>query len=63
VIALTIEKASLPAHFSVWAASPEAKFLKGKFVWVNWDAEELLARAEEIKEKDLLAWKLNGVSA
>ncbi|KAM6525911.1 hypothetical protein FSOLCH5_002039 [Fusarium solani] len=56
-------EASLPAHFSVWAASPEAKFLKGKFVWVNWDAEELLARAEEIKEKDLLAWKLNGVSA
>jgi hypothetical protein len=23
----------------VWAASDEAKFLNGKFVWANWDVE------------------------
>jgi len=30
--------ADLAGNFVVWVASPEAKFLKGKFVWVNWDA-------------------------
>ncbi|KAK5097404.1 hypothetical protein LTR70_007605 [Exophiala xenobiotica] len=28
---------NLPGHFQVWLASPEAEFLKGKFVWANWD--------------------------
>jgi len=32
----------------VWLASPEAAFLKGKFVWANWDVEELKSQAEEI---------------
>lgn len=40
---------SLPASFSVWLASPEARFLKGKFLWANWDVDELKARAEEIE--------------
>jgi NAD(P)-dependent dehydrogenase (short-subunit alcohol dehydrogenase family) len=51
----------LPAHFIVWLASEEAKFLKGKFVWANWDAEELLARADEIQTSMLLEVTLNGV--
>ncbi|KAL1857490.1 hypothetical protein Daus18300_010355 [Diaporthe australafricana] len=25
----------------VWAASPEAEFLHGRFVWANWDVEEV----------------------
>ncbi len=33
----------------VWLASPEAGFLKGKTVWVNWDVDELKARAKEIE--------------
>lgn len=41
--------AELPANFAVWAASPEAKFLHGKFVWANWDVEELKAMAKEIE--------------
>lgn len=44
----------LPGAFTVWLTSPEAGFLKGRFVWVNWDAEELVARAKEIKEDPLL---------
>lgn len=40
---------SLPATFSVWLASPEARFLKGKFLWANWDVDELKARAKEIE--------------
>ncbi|KAF9767503.1 hypothetical protein IL306_015324 [Fusarium sp. DS 682] len=51
----------LPAHFMVWLASEEAKFLRGKFVWANWDAQELLTRAEEIKSSMLLRVTLNGV--
>jgi hypothetical protein len=51
----------LPAHFLVWLVSSEAEFLKGKFVWVNWDVDELKDRADEIKGSLLLTILLNGV--
>ncbi|KAH7139867.1 hypothetical protein B0J13DRAFT_447539 [Dactylonectria estremocensis] len=51
----------LPAHFLVWIASDEAAFLRNKFVWANWDVEELKARAEEIQTSSLLRVSLNGV--
>ena len=38
--------ASLPADFYVWLVCPEATFLHGRFVWVNWDVDELKARKE-----------------
>ncbi|KAF2691754.1 oxidoreductase [Lentithecium fluviatile CBS 122367] len=41
---------SLPATFSLWLASPEANFLKGKFLWANWDVDELKTNAKEIEE-------------
>ncbi len=47
----------------MWAASAEAKFLKGKFVWVNWDVEELKARSKEIESTPLLTLGLEGFSA
>jgi hypothetical protein len=43
-------------------ASSEAKFLKSKYVWANWDVDELMARAEEIKASRLLTVMLDGVS-
>jgi hypothetical protein len=52
----------LPSHFCVWAASPEAKFLRGKFLWANWDVDELKARKEELMGTDLLDIKLGGLS-
>jgi hypothetical protein len=39
---------SLPADFMVWAVSPDAAFLKGKFIWSNWDVEELKAKKDQI---------------
>lgn len=36
------EDIRLPGDFAVWLASPEAKFLAGKFVWAQWDVDELL---------------------
>ncbi|KAL2822270.1 hypothetical protein BDW59DRAFT_173921 [Aspergillus cavernicola] len=44
----------LAGDFVVWLASAEAEFLAGRFVWVNWDVEELVARKGDILEKDLL---------
>lgn len=52
----------LPGHFCLWLTSPEAKFLRGKFVWVNWDVDELKARKEEILTTDILVTKLEGIS-
>ncbi|CAM1502657.1 Fc.00g074330.m01.CDS01 [Cosmosporella sp. VM-42] len=51
---------SLPAGFSVWLASPEARFLKGKFLWANWDVDELKTRAEEIESTTQLSIGLVG---
>ena len=51
----------LPGNFCVWLASPEAEFLKGKFIWANWDVEELKGRKEEIQSSRLLTWMLEGV--
>lgn len=51
----------LPAHFCVWLASPEAKFLRSKFVWANWDVDELITRQEEIRSSRLFTWLLEGI--
>ncbi|KAL8911381.1 MAG: hypothetical protein Q9171_003427 [Xanthocarpia ochracea] len=45
---------SLPGSFAVWLASGEADFLAGRFVYVNWDVDELKERSEEIVSSDLL---------
>lgn len=50
----------LSANFILWATTPEADFLKGRFAWVNWDIDELKARKSEILEKDLLKYTLGG---
>ncbi|KAK4506278.1 hypothetical protein PRZ48_000008 [Zasmidium cellare] len=36
------EDVSLPGDFAVWLASPEAGFLAGRFVWAQWDVDELV---------------------
>ncbi|EHK39361.1 uncharacterized protein TrAtP1_007174 [Trichoderma atroviride] len=56
------DEVELPGHFCVWLASAEAKFLKGKFVWANWDVRELLQRKEEIRDSRLLTVGLAGVA-
>ncbi|KAH7120458.1 hypothetical protein EDB81DRAFT_952374 [Dactylonectria macrodidyma] len=33
----------LPGDFAVWAASDEAEFLHGRFLWAHWDVDELKA--------------------
>ncbi|KAK4499905.1 hypothetical protein PRZ48_008091 [Zasmidium cellare] len=55
------DEIELPASFHVWLASPEAEFLKSKYVWVNWDAEELVSRKDEIKNSMLFRILLEGM--
>lgn len=50
----------LPADFVVWVTSPEAEFLKDRYVWVNWDVEELKGMKEEILKGGLLKMTLKG---
>ncbi|KAH8820709.1 NAD(P)-binding protein [Xylogone sp. PMI_703] len=52
--------AKLPAHFLVWLASAEADFLKGRYVWVNWDVPELIERKDEIVNQNKLVLSLEG---
>jgi len=52
---------SLPSGFLVWAASPEAEFLKGRVLWSNWDIDELKAQKAEFEDTSkfmvgLLGW-------
>ncbi|KAH7161198.1 hypothetical protein EDB81DRAFT_682672 [Dactylonectria macrodidyma] len=42
------DDAALPGDFVVWAVSPEARFLNGRFVWANWDVDELQDDKEAI---------------
>lgn len=39
----------LTAHFIIWLASPEATFLKGRFVLANWDVKQLKDKTAEIE--------------
>jgi hypothetical protein len=54
----------LPSDFGVWAASPEAAFLHGRFVWAAWDLGEV--RSEEVLKRikadpDFLSLRLVGM--
>jgi len=49
---LPYDNINLPGNFFVWAATDEAEFLHGRFVWANWDVDELIGMKDKI-EKDL----------
>ncbi|KAJ5888244.1 oxidoreductase, partial [Penicillium taxi] len=51
---------SLPAGFNIWLASPEARFLNGKFLWTNWDVDELKEQAKELETSSRLSIGLIG---
>lgn len=55
---------SLAAHMALWPSSPAAAFLHGRFIWANWDADELVARREEIlSDHGLLKVGITGVKS
>lgn len=55
---------SLAAHMALWLSSPAAAFLHGRFIWANWDADELVARRDEIlSDHGLLKVGITGVKS
>lgn len=46
---LPFDDLSLSGSSAVWLASPEARFLHGRFIWASWDVEELMTG--EIRKK------------
>ena len=47
--AIPWEDIELPAHFARWLAGPESGFLTGRYLWANWDVDELLDLREKVE--------------
>ncbi|XP_014557968.1 hypothetical protein COCVIDRAFT_95738 [Bipolaris victoriae FI3] len=58
--AVVWDEPELPAAFSVWASTRQAQFLHGRFVWGNWDVEELAERKAEFADPGFLKLGLQG---
>ncbi|KAG0652293.1 Short chain dehydrogenase andI [Hyphodiscus hymeniophilus] len=43
-----VDSPDLMGHLAVWLASPESDFLKGRFIWANWDIGELIKAQDKI---------------
>ncbi len=52
----------LAGDFIAWASSEEARFLAGRFAWVNWDVADLVAAKEEIVSKDYYRTSLTALA-
>ncbi|KAK8131818.1 short chain dehydrogenase [Apiospora sp. TS-2023a] len=57
---MAMDSPKLFAGFSLWLTLPEAKFLNGRFVWANWDIEELKLKKEEITSSTNLTFNMAG---
>jgi hypothetical protein len=44
------EDINLPAHFAVWLAGPESGLLNGRYVWANWDVNELIMLKDRLSK-------------
>lgn len=54
------DTAELAADIAVWLNAPDAEFLQNRFLYANWDVEELLARKQEIVDENLLTVGVRG---
>jgi NAD(P)-dependent dehydrogenase (short-subunit alcohol dehydrogenase family) len=48
-----LDDAKLAGDFVVWACSTEGSFLRGRFVWANWNVGELMAATERIERDEM----------
>lgn len=55
--------AELPGSYVIWLCTPDADFLKGRFMYANWDIEELKAQKEQILKENLLTLTLRGMDS
>lgn len=49
---------NLGSYFVVWCTSPAAAFLNGRFVWANWDINELKNMEKSIVDEGKLTFGL-----
>ncbi|KAG6355516.1 hypothetical protein INS49_003478 [Diaporthe citri] len=59
-LGVPVDEPDLAGHFVNWVASAEGEFLRGKYLWVNWDVDELKARKEELRAPRKLVTGLVG---
>ncbi|KAK1252039.1 hypothetical protein MKX08_003226 [Trichoderma sp. CBMAI-0020] len=52
---IPMDDISLSGAFTVWLASEEAAFTKGKFLWANWDVTELEAISDRLRDTSYLS--------
>jgi hypothetical protein len=53
---------ALSGDFVTWAISPEARFLTGRFVWANWDVDEVKDTAPQLaKDPEMFTMGLRGM--
>ena len=61
---LPFDDGSLYGNFYVWASTKKAAFLHGRFVWVNWDVDELIAMKAKLEaDPGFLKVGLQGVAS
>ena len=58
---LLIKPIELPAAWCVWAATKQASYLHGRFLWTDWGVEELLEMKERFNDPGFLKLGLQGV--
>ncbi|KAJ5376927.1 Glucose/ribitol dehydrogenase [Penicillium cosmopolitanum] len=54
------DELALPADTIIWLAKERRDWLNGRFVWSNWDLEEVEGKKDEIIEKDLFKFRMTG---
>ncbi|KAL1864018.1 hypothetical protein Daus18300_007983 [Diaporthe australafricana] len=62
VLGVPMDEPDLAGHFVAWLASDEGEFLKGKYLWVNWDVDELKLKKDELSAPNKLVTGLVGWS-
>lgn len=58
-IAWTKDTLELPAGLALYLTTPQAEFLRGRWIDANWRVDELEARREEIVSQNLLKTAFN----
>jgi len=60
LVRFSVDTAELVGAVAVWLSTGDRKFLSGRYITVNWDVEELVARKEEIVKGGKLKINLVG---
>ncbi|KAH8888979.1 NAD(P)-binding protein [Thozetella sp. PMI_491] len=56
-----LDTPELSGSVMAWLATDKARFLSGRFISVNWDVDDLVARKDEIVSEELLQLKLGAI--